>query len=787
MISNQKYWFRNPGARHGVPGRACWILVVTFLALTVVAEMAGAEPLDLADSGRTKYAIVIAKNAHYGENMAAEELGHFLWGVTGAEFTIRRDSEPASEFEIVVGNTNRKKMEEIPGDLRTDNWEGFTLFREDAKLYIMGNIPRATLFGVYDFLDVELGVRFLTAEVTHVPAKPMLKVQMKSRTFSPRFERRTIWSDLGGASKLRNRMNGAEFYLIDSKLGGIKWVGPATHTFFALVSPDKYFEKHPEYFSQIEGVRYREYKGIVTQLCLTNPDVLRIATETARGWLGPEVKADSNNKYVVSVTVNDSLWACKCAECVAVNKEEGVVEGGTNMRFVNAIATRLAEEYPAVSVEMMTYAGVKIPKKTKPVSNVIIQIVADPDWRYALDDPSYEINRHRMKFFEEMKDSIGEGGVYNWTKHVIFGDYLIPAPNLKYIARNMRIMNENGVKGFFCQTVQSRGLEMQDLRYYLLARAMWRPEVDSQETIEEFCRLYYGHGGDGVLRYIDFLHDNYRSSPASFSREGAWPYYRSRWDLMRTKVDASIVYDDEFVARADAILAEAELKAQTPEIKQRVATCRLPIWKMKLDRAFGEVGKVVSFPETWSFKIDPDDKGLAEQWQKARDLTGWATMKTDRHWTYQGEEHRGVAWYGIDFDMPETRGTPLALWFGAIDGDADIYIDGEKVGEQKIPAMHMWQHGFFIPLPKGLSHGNHRLVVRVFKKRYNAGIWKPVSIVDMSAPISDDLRTAGERFIDVGRKADLAVLSESYGPKYTQTEKMYYPKTRFFLTHGGVQ
>ena len=174
-----------------------------------------------------KYAIVIAKNAHYGENMAAEELGHFLWGVTGAEFTIRRDSEPASEFEIMVGNTNRKKMEEIPGDLRTDNWEGFTLFREDAKLYIMGNIPRATLFGVYDFLDVELGVRFLTAEVTHVPAKPMLKVQMKSRTFSPRFERRTIWSDLGGASKLRNRMNGAEFYLIDSKLGGIKWVGPA--------------------------------------------------------------------------------------------------------------------------------------------------------------------------------------------------------------------------------------------------------------------------------------------------------------------------------------------------------------------------------------------------------------------------------------------------------------------------------------------------------------------------------------------------------------------------------
>ena len=37
-----------------------------------------------------------------------------------------------------------------------------------------------------------------------------------------------------------------------------------------------------------------------------------------------------------------------------------------------------------------------------------------------------------------------------------------------------------------------------------------------------------------------------------------------------------------FIATADAILAEAESKAQTAEIKQRIATCRLPIWKLKL-------------------------------------------------------------------------------------------------------------------------------------------------------------------------------------------------------------
>jgi len=752
------------------------ISAVAFLVLFVVTGTTAA-PLELADSGRTRYAIVIAGSADYGEEKAANELAHFLWRMTGAEFPVRLDSEPVSDLEIVVGNTNRKKLTDIPDNLRTDNWEGFTLLREGAKLYIMGNIPRATLYGVYDFLDVELGVRFLTAEVNHVPLQPVLKVPMESRVFAPKIERRTIWSDLGGESKLRNRMNGAEFYLISSKLGGVKWVGPKTHTFFSLVAPDKYFDEHPEYFSEIDGVRYRDYTGIVTQLCLTNPDVIRIATDTAMGWLGPQVKANPYNKYVVSVTVNDSRWHCKCENCLAVNKEEGVVEGGTNIRFVNAIATRLAEAYPAVSVEMMLYAGIKMPEKTKPVSNVIIQLVHDPDWRYALDDPTYELNRPRLKFLEEMKETIGEGGTYNWTKHAVFSDYLIPYPNLKYIARNMRVMNENGVKGFFCQTVQSRGLEMQDLRYYLLARAMWRPEVDSQETIEEFCRLYYGKGADGVLRYLDFVHDNYRP-PASFED------HREDWDRMREQVDASIVYDDAFVATADAMLGEAETKAESSEMKQRAATCRLPIWKMGLDRAFGEVGKVYSFPVEWSFKVDEHDAGVKDGWANTTDFEGWATMRIDKHWTMQGEDRRGVAWYGRNFEMPETNGAPLALWCGAIDGFADAYIDGEKVGEQKISAMHTWQHGFFMPLPKGLAPGEHTLIIRVAKKNYNAGIWKEISIVDMSVPISEDLRTAGERFIEVGRAANLAVLSESYGPKYTQTEKMYYPKIRFFLTHG---
>ena len=317
---------------------------------------------------------------------------------------------------------------------------------------------------------------------------------------------------------------------------------------------------------------------------------------------------------------------------------------------------------------------------------------------------------------------------------------------------------------------------MQDLRYYLLARAMWRPEVDSRETIEEFCRLYYGRGAPDVLRYIDFLHDHYVVDIGS-------------WDRMRERLDYEVVYDDKFVSKADAILAKAESSAETPEIKHRVATCRLPVWKIRLEEAMGEVGKVYSFPVQWHFKFDARDEGLKQGWQRATDFEGWGKMRIDKHWTMQGEQRRGVAWYASTFEMPDTKGAPLALYFGAVDGYYDIFVDGVKVAERHGMNLDMvWHDIFFVPLDDGLSPGKHVIVLRVRKDNYAAGIWKHVAVMDMSVPISDELRTAGERFIAVAQAAGLLRWSEIYAQPFgIQMENFLYPKIEFFLRHGQMK
>ena len=567
-------------ARHGRAVLLAALVLLPASARGVSAQEAPA-PLTLAADGETDYAIVIAAEAREAEAYAAKELAYFLKKMTGAEFPVRRDDAPRAERELVVGQTNRMKLSDVPEALRSDNMEGFAIIREGESLVFLGNIPRGTLYGVYDLLDVELGVRFLAHQVNYVPHRPTLVVPVISRSYAPPFEKRTIWEGyLMGDATLRNRMNGVSFGILDEKmLGGVKMVGHPTHTYAAFVPHEKYFAEHPEYFAHVDGQRRDRYKGMPTQLCVTNRDVLRISRDMVLGWLEEARESNPYNKYIVSVSAHDSIYHCECDPCAAISREEGVEKGGAHVRFLNAIAEEVAREYPNASVQTMFYQT-GLPKKTKPAANVILQFVTGINWRYALDDMS-KFSIHRMaRGFKQWQEAAGDGGLYVWTKHQLsFSDYFKPSPNLRHIARNGRIMAEqHGVRGWFAQNGQSVGVELQTLRYYLLARAMWRPQNDSRGEIDEFCRFYYGDADEDVLRYINYLHDDYGEHVNTGYEE----------DEHRTLTRRD---KERYIQIADAILSRAESRVVGPEMKLRVATLRMPAWKTILNHAFRDARK----------------------------------------------------------------------------------------------------------------------------------------------------------------------------------------------------
>ena len=726
---------------------------------------ANASPLILAEGGATSYVIVISREAPAAVGQAADELAYFLNQITGADFPIQRDDGSTTAREIILGDTNRLAYADLSPHQKSDGWESFSLVRQEEKLFILGNMPRTTLYGVYDLLDVELGVRFLTSDAMHVPAQPNLIVDIASRHYAPVVEHRTIWEAKCSPAAIRNRMNGTGFQIPGEKLlGGLKWVGRPVHTFNTFVPTATYFKTNPEYFSLYEGER----RDDPTQLCLTHPDVFRLTMEKVRGWT--EGAADNPySRYVVSVTPNDHDYHCQCDACEAHNRKAGAPVIGALIWFVNRVAAEIADERPNVIVETLAYAQYEEPPKgIKLHPNVMIRFAPiQLDYRRRLDDPNSPKNvraYRNMAAWSKLCNNI-----YVWNYYTNFRDFMHPYPNLEVLDHNMRVKADLGMRGLFAQNQQSLNTEMQALRCYMLARLMWRPQLDGRTVMEEFCRLYYGEAaGRQVLRYLDFMHDEAERQNAILTIVGGFDAHR------------------QFRETADDILEEAEARAATPLLKQRVATVRLSIWKTMLDRAFLETGRVVAFPQTWAFRLDPDGVGDAAGWHHPGTLDDWSSIETNRQWSKTGslvtDNKIKTAWYATAFEMPETSTDHVAFHFGAVEGLTDVYLDGVKIGEQKFGGHTTRRLGFYLTVDKNLlTPGRHLLVVRSQKAVHHAGIWKPASVVDLTAPLSPRIRHAAERFIDTALAADLTFIDESYGGPYFQTEKIYFPMIKTFL------
>ena len=139
----------------------------------------------------------------------------------------------------------------------------------------------------------------------------------------------------------------------------------------------------------------------------------------------------------------------------------------------------------------------------------------------------------------------------------------------------------------------------------------------------------------------------------------------------------------------------------------------------------------------WMFRRDPLDLGVKERWF-GTDLseTEWSPMTVPSFWDENEAvgEYLGDAWYRITFKVPaEWKGKPLCLFFGSIDEQAWVYVNGVLVREHTIasegkPVGSLWEDPFVAEVPPDkLKYGdNNVLAVRVNNSAGPGGIWRPV-------------------------------------------------------------
>ncbi len=480
------------------------ILVGLFSGPAILAAKADVVTLKQLATWR----VVVPQDATASEQYAADEFVALFELASGVALE-RGEAVPESGGYIFIGQAQ---------DVSTDSLgeEGLAVIIEPTHITLTGGRPRGVLYAVYEFFERCLGVRFLTADHTFVPADIASKsISCERFTFVPDFQFR--WSyfqetrqDHAFATRLRTNT-----IQTDEKLGGQCGYGLINHSFHNLLPVSKYGDEHPDYFMFWKGERAVEYNdtwGMGPNPCYASEGAFDVIVESARAY----IEKDPNRKNI-SLSCVDSHAHCQCEQCLQMNAAHGGTSG-SHFAFINKVARHFKSEYPDLFVGSLAYYHTRhAPKDMVMEDNVQIQLASiECCTHHALDDPHCPKNR---LFYQDLKAwSKISNNIMIWNYNVNFHRYDLPFANLKSIGPNVRLFRDNHVTGVFMQGAgNSRNSDMSDLKNWVISQCLWRPGSSSWDLALEFCRMHYAESAGPIIDWLSLLHNHVALSQVHYN------------------------------------------------------------------------------------------------------------------------------------------------------------------------------------------------------------------------------------------------------------------------------
>ncbi len=473
------------------------ITAVLIMVIVVAGFLPGTVRKSAAD--QQEYAIVVSAKAGATEIYAAETLQEYLYELNGSIYRIITDDQPFDGFAFCVGNTS---LYDTAADLMNKPADSYVIAPFSGGLAIFGAGSRGTLYGVHTFLEDYCGYKCYGWYPVMVMTSDKMELPEEKIEYTPYFEyRNTDWrSGWMAIYSVAHKLNGCYQTDIAEMGGNIPYLGGACHTLTnVFCSAAEYFESHPEYFALRDGRR------VSGQLCLTNESVYEIVLAEVLSLL--EAQHDPNaDLQIVALEQADNLDYCECENCRAVDDANGS-HAGSLITFVNRIAQAVEQEgYDNVVFDTLAYTYTrKAPSQVRPRENVSVRLCSfECCFSHALDDAGCQRNRELMEDLEQWSEICNR--IYVWDYTTNFAYTLGVFPDFHILQKNMQCFYEHGVKGVYEEGnyyVDRCDTEFGELRTYLIAELLEDPYCEYEEKMLEFCRNYYGDGGEYIKLVID--------------------------------------------------------------------------------------------------------------------------------------------------------------------------------------------------------------------------------------------------------------------------------------------
>ncbi len=399
----------------------------------------------------------------------------------------------------------------VDGAMKQEEWK---VEGKGQAVAISGGSPRGLLYGVYHYLEDACGVRWWSPREEDVPKLAALPSDGVKLSGVPAFEYRGIFSlyarDKGWfAARMRMNDDHNSLERLSPEYGGTLLFGPPAfvHTFGYYVHESN-FDKHPEWFSLINGKRF---KGVGTasdssQRCLSNMELRaefkrRLREFIKQGEENAKKLGIEPPKYYV-INQNDGSKFCQCDNCMEIVKREGALSG-IIIDFINDIARDIAPEHPEIIIVTSAYNKTEIPPKhIHPEKNVMIDL---------------SNMRGNSLFPADPKDNPAFYGFLDgWSKisnHLMIWDYNINYREYNELAypsefaykENLKLYREKNVSAVFAEFESPNYSDVREYKIYLWLKLMENPDADFDALSRQFAEGYYGKAGELFLKYRKLL------------------------------------------------------------------------------------------------------------------------------------------------------------------------------------------------------------------------------------------------------------------------------------------
>ncbi len=591
-------------------------------------------------------------------------------------------------------------------DIASTSHEGIRIVADEKRVLIGGQSEGAKLKAVCRFLE-ELGCRYLMdgplGEV--FPRSTTLSIKPMNISEKPGLQ----WRNPKGPSwnaRLWKAWNGA---------GGEPF--GHSHSWGNYVAPSL-FDEHPEFFAM--GADGQRKAG--GWICTSNP---ALREHFAKGVIAAIEKGTRHP----SLSPTDGRGYCQCPACKAQDDQKAMEPSSgtvavTNryLDFFDWVGKRVGMEHPESVLSFYCYADYTqpptVPRKLD--SNMAAMIAPIRYCRlHPVGHPGCASREQQVEMTNGWAAVASKLGYYNYMYNL--ADGTLPMFKFSACAKEFPYLADKGLTYMTIEVLSN--WHIYGPQIYLSLRLAYNPHADAMAIMEDYWVKFYGPKAAPHMKAywmgIDAAQQQSKTHAGCFF--GLAQIYTPEFlatceGLLAKAADAAkgdanheqrIAMNAEGLrsARAYRTMSDAmnrgDFAAAKREYDATIERLQPLIANGNANREYGTAylkrflnaqvfeGAALTaapnrllqvVPDRWRFSFDETDTGNEQGFHRAdfKD-DAWPLVATfDTTLDAQGYDKNTVFWYRTKITVPEMP-RKLALFFGEVDGKAEVYVNGEKL------------------------------------------------------------------------------------------------------------